>query len=120
MSQKNCSAPTRRILGEEIRKVAPTAVLVRIFPVRRGFTYLFEPDFYRVFLDHRTEENMARLVRRTFGNLADWRIAHDFYLPTGDLYLTPEPHQKGYIPEDDQTFGLVPARRISISNGNFE
>ncbi|MFF9016098.1 hypothetical protein ACF09C_24425 [Streptomyces sp. NPDC014870] len=119
MSQNNLTAATRRSLGDEIKMVAPNAVLVRIFPVRRGFTYLFEPDFYRTFLDHKTEEGVARLVRRTFGNLADWRVAHDFYLPTGDLYLTPEPHQKGYIPEDDQSFGLVPARRIEISDGNF-
>ncbi|MFD0370764.1 hypothetical protein [Streptomyces sp. NPDC127114] len=120
MSQNNLTALTRKNLEEEIRRVAPAAVLVRVFPVRRGFTYLFEPDFYRTFLDHRTEEGVARLVRRTFGGLADWRVAHDFYLPTGELYLTPEPHQKGYIPEDDQSFGLVPARRIAISDGNFE
>ncbi|MFD6468965.1 hypothetical protein [Streptomyces goshikiensis] len=120
MSQNNCGAPMPGILGEEIRKVAPTTVLVRIFPVRRGFTYLFERDFYRTSLDHRIEEGVARLVRRAFGNLADWRVAHDFYLPTGDLYLTPEPHQKGYIPEDDQSFGLAPARRIEISGGNIE
>ncbi|MFF3015925.1 hypothetical protein [Streptomyces sp. NPDC057939] len=109
----------RTSLGNEIKKVAPDAVLVRVFPVRRGFTYLFEPDFYRTFLDHKTEEGVARLVRRTFGDLADWRVAHDFYLPTGDLYLTPEPHQNGFIPEDDQSFGLAPVRRIAISDGNL-
>ncbi|MEU6295277.1 hypothetical protein [Streptomyces erythrochromogenes] len=119
MSQNNNTASTRTSLGDEIKKVAPTAVLVRIFPVRRGFTYLFDPDFYRTPLGHKTEASVARLVRRAFGEVADWRVAHDFYLPTGELYRTPEPHQNGYIPEDDQSFGLVPARRIEISDGSF-
>ncbi|MFD5553790.1 hypothetical protein ACFWIA_08110 [Streptomyces sp. NPDC127068] len=120
MSQKKLTPSARKSLGEEIGKMAPTAVLVRILPSRRGSIYLFEEHFYRIFLDRKTEEEVARRVRRFFGGLADWRLAHDFYLPANELYLTPEPHQKGYIPEDDQSFGLVPARRIAISNGKFE
>ncbi len=57
------------------------------------------------------------MIRRNFGDAADWRRAHDFYLPTGTLYLTPEPHQNGYIPEDDHSFGLSRIRRIAISDG---
>ena len=118
MPQNDLNASMRTSLGVAIGEMAPTAVLVRIFPVRRAGTYLFAPDFYRTFLDHKVEEGVARLVRRAFGGVADWRLAHDFYLPAGELYLSPEPHQNGYIPEDDQSFGLAPTRRIAIFDGN--
>ncbi|MFF1906363.1 hypothetical protein [Kitasatospora sp. NPDC058218] len=118
MPQNDLKASTRTSLGDAIGEIAPTAVLVRIFPPRRAATYLFEPDFYRTFLDRKVEQGVERLVRRAFDSVADWRLAHDFYLPTGELYLTPEAHQNGYIPEDDQSFGLMPARRIAIFEGN--
>ncbi|MGW6600513.1 hypothetical protein [Streptomyces sp. NPDC055036] len=69
-------------------------------------------------IDRESEERVARLIRRNFGDAADWRRAHDFYLPSGTLYLTPEPHWNGYVPEDDHSFGLALARRIAISNGS--
>ncbi|MFD7580547.1 hypothetical protein [Kitasatospora sp. NPDC059817] len=120
MPQNDLAASTCKNLGEMIREVAPDAALVRIFPERRAATYIFESDFYRLFLDRTAEEFAARLIRRSFGDAGDWRRAHDFYLPTGELYLTPEPHQHGYIPEDDQSFGLTPARRIAIFDGTCE
>ncbi|MBD0688484.1 hypothetical protein [Streptomyces sp. CBMA123] len=120
MPQNDLTASTRKSLGEAIGDIARTAVLVRIFPERRAATYLFELDFHRMFLGRNAEEDAARLIRRTFGNVADWRLAHDFYRPTGELYLTPEPHQDGYIPEDDQSFGLAPTRIIAIFDGNSE
>ncbi|GAA2241866.1 hypothetical protein GCM10010232_31170 [Streptomyces amakusaensis] len=117
MPQNDPKASACNSLGGAIGEISPSAILVRIFPARRGTTHLFEPDFHRTFLDRKVEAGVARLVRRTFGNVADWRLAHDFYLPTGELYLTPDPTQKGYIPEDDQSFGLAPARRIAILDG---
>ncbi|MER5929755.1 hypothetical protein [Streptomyces sp. NPDC002054] len=89
---------------------------MRVYP-ERAVTHLFESDFYRMLIDRRTEEEVARMVRREFGKVADWRLAHDFYLPTETLYLTPEPHQNGYIPEDDHSFGLSLHRRIAIVGG---
>lgn len=100
-----------------IREIAPTAALVRVYPLNRSVTHLFESDFYRMLIDRRSEEEVARVIRRGFGKLADWRYAHDFYLPTETLYLTPEPHQNGYIPEDDHSFGLSHHRRIAIAGG---
>ncbi len=120
MPQNDLTASTRKSLMEAIGDIAHTAVLVRIFPERRAATYLFEPDFNRMSLDRNAEENAARLIRRAFRDIADWRLAHDLYLPTGELYLTPEPHQSGYIPEDDQSFGLAPTRLIAIFDGNSE
>ncbi|MFJ8625605.1 hypothetical protein ACIRD3_22525 [Kitasatospora sp. NPDC093550] len=116
MPLNNLTSSTRECVGDAIRELVPTAILVRIFPERRAATYLFDPDFYRRPLGRKTEERVARMVRLAFDG-ADWRLAHDFYLPTGELYLTPEPHQTGYIPEDDETFGLAPARLIAILDG---
>uniref|UniRef100_A0AAU2VVZ4 Uncharacterized protein n=1 Tax=Streptomyces sp. NBC_00008 TaxID=2903610 RepID=A0AAU2VVZ4_9ACTN len=117
MLQNSPSGFRRTNIGAQIREIAPTAVLVRVFPVSRSVTHLFESDFYRMLIDRRTEEEVARMVRRGFGRAADWRRAHDFYLPTETLYLTPEPHQNGYVPEDDQSFGLSLSRRIFIGCG---
>ncbi|WP_434592603.1 hypothetical protein [Streptomyces sp. A5-4] len=118
MLQNSPTGFQRTAIGAEIREIAPTAVLVRVYPVRRSVTHLFESDFYRMLIDRRTEEEVARMVRRGFGRTADWRRAHDFFLPTETLYLTPEPHQNGYVPEDDQSFGLSLSRRIAIGDGD--
>lgn len=117
MLQNSPSGFRHTNMSAAIRKIAPTAVLVRIYPERRSVTHLFESDFYRMLIDRRTEEEVACMVRRRFGKAADWRLAHDFYLPTETLYLTPEPHQDGYIPEDDHSFGLSLHRRIAIVGG---
>ncbi|MEU1484538.1 hypothetical protein [Streptomyces sp. NPDC005752] len=118
MLQNNPSGFRRRTISAEIREIAPTAVLVRVYPVRRSVTHLFESDFYRMLIDRRTEEEVARMVRRGFGRAADWRRAHHFYLPTETLYLTPEPYQNGYVPEDDQSFGLSLSSRIAVDDGD--
>ncbi|MGW0856141.1 hypothetical protein [Streptomyces sp. NPDC002690] len=120
MTKNDPTASARKKLGEAIGEIANTAVLVRIFPERQASTYLFAADFYRLFLDRGAEEGVARLVRQTFGGVADWRLAHDLYLPTRELYLTPAPYQNGYVPEDDKSFGLAPERRIAIHNGTCE
>lgn len=117
MLQKNLSGLRPTNTCAEIREIAPTAALVRVYPVRRSVTHLFESDFYRMLIDRKTEEEVARMIRHAFGKAADWRLAHDFYLPTETLYLTPEPHQNGYIPEDDHSFGLSLHRRIAIAGG---
>ncbi|MCT6775715.1 hypothetical protein LXH09_03585 [Streptomyces sp. CS7] len=117
MLQNNPSGLRPTDMCAAIREIAPTAALVRVYPQRRSVTHLFESDFYRMLIDRRTEEEVARVIRRGFGKLADWRLAHDFYLPTATLYLTPEPHQNGYIPEDDNSFGLARHRRIAIAGG---
>ncbi|MGW2840562.1 hypothetical protein ACWCWD_22565 [Streptomyces sp. NPDC001493] len=120
MTKNNLTASTRKNLGEAIGGISSTVVLVRVFPERQASAHLFEPDFYRVFLDRETEEGVARLIRQTFGGVADWRLTHDLYLPTTELYLTPAPYQNGYVPEDDKSFGLAPERRIAILNGICE
>lgn len=117
MLQNSPSGFRRGDISAAIREIAPTAALVRVYPERRSVTHLFESDFYLMLIDRRTEEEVARIVRRRFDKVADWRRAHDFYLPTETLYLTPEPHQNGYIPEDDHSFGLSLHRRIAIVGG---
>ncbi|RXS80543.1 hypothetical protein EST92_17320 [Streptomyces sp. TM32] len=119
MLQNSPSGFRHTNISAAIREIAPTAVLVRVYPERRSVTHLFESDFYRMLIDRRSEERVAQVIRRGFGNTADWRLAHDYYLPTGTLYLTPEPHQNGYIPEDDQCFGLALARRIATADGSY-
>lgn len=106
-------------LSAEILKICPKAVLVRVYPVRRRITHLFASDFFRVTLEHALEERAGRLVRMTYCGSADWGFPHDFHVPTGTLYLTPDPHRTGYIPEEDRSFGMTPARRILIcEDGN--
>ncbi|MET9142959.1 hypothetical protein [Streptomyces sp. NPDC004042] len=106
-------------LADAIRKIAPKTTLVRIYPEHRSVTHLFESDFYRLHIDRRTEEKVARMVKCRFEDVADWHLTHDFYLPSTTLYLAPEPDQNGYIPEDDRSFGISLARRISIVDGGF-
>lgn len=118
MSQNESPASPCTNLGDSIRIIAPTAILVRLYPVRQAVTYFFEGDFHLLLLGQEAGEKAARLIRRNFGGNADWRRTHDFYLPTGRLYLTPEPNQKGYVPEDDFSFGLMPSRLISTSDRN--
>ncbi|MEV3853080.1 hypothetical protein AB0J38_01995 [Streptomyces sp. NPDC050095] len=117
MFQNDPAASPCLDLSAAIRELAPTAVLARVHPERRDVTHIFEEDFYRLLIDRQTEDRVARLIRRTFGDIPDWRRAHDFYLPTGALYLTPEPSQRGFVPEDDLSFGLAPARRIAMPDG---
>lgn len=118
MYQNDPTASPCSNLGASIREIAPTAVLVRVHPERRSVTHLFGSDFYSMLIDRRTQEKLTHMVRRHFGEAADWRRAHDFHIPTGTLYLTPEPNQNGYIPEDDHSFGLVSFRRIAIADGD--
>ncbi|MGW1123840.1 hypothetical protein [Streptomyces sp. NPDC002526] len=118
VSPNNSFSSRRKTVGAEIREITPTAVLVRVYPLSWPVTQLFESDFCRMLIDRKTEEEVARIVRRGFGEAADWRRAHDFYLPTETLYLTPEPHEKGYVPEDDHSFGLSASRCIAIGCGD--
>ncbi|MEU5546981.1 hypothetical protein AB0G85_32060 [Streptomyces sioyaensis] len=76
-------------ISAAIREIAPTAVLVRVYPERRSATPFFESDFYRMLIDRRTEEEAACKVRRSFGKATDRRLAH----------------------------GLSPRRRIAIVGG---
>lgn len=105
-------------LRKAINAVSPAVVLARIYPERRAVTHLFGGNFQRLLAGQTVELAVAHMVRQKFGDAIDWRHAHDFYLPTSKLYLTPEPHRKGYVPEDDLTFGLAPAQLIAICDGN--
>ncbi|WP_143076570.1 hypothetical protein [Streptomyces sp. MUSC 14] len=119
MFQNDLASSPCANLGDAIREIAPTAALVRVYSERCAVTQLFESDFYRMLIDRRIEKEAARLIMCHFGDAADWRLSHDFHLPTGALYLTPEPYQIGYIPEDDHSFGLVRSRLIAIADRNF-
>jgi hypothetical protein len=110
--------PAYANLRDAIHQIVPTTVLVRIFSANWAVTHLFEADFNRVSVYRETEDRVARMIKRMIGSAADWRHSHDFHLPTGKLYLTPEPHQKGFVPEDDFTFGLSPSRLIEIFGRN--
>ncbi|GAB2787919.1 hypothetical protein GCM10027091_20660 [Streptomyces daliensis] len=104
-------------LSDSICAIAPFAVLVRVYPVRQAVTHVFAADFQRVSVERRSANQIAWLTRKRFSQVADWRRAHDLHLPTGSLYRTPEPYQAGYVPEDDFTFGLTPARYIAAFEG---
>lgn len=105
-------------LRKAISAVSPTAVLARIYPERRAVTHLYGRNFQRLSVGQAVELVVAHMVRQKFGDAVDWRHAHDFYLPASTLYRTPEPHRKGYVPEDDLTFGLALAHLIAICDGD--
>lgn len=102
-------------LEEHIRELAPSATLIRVFPRQAGITYFYASDYCRISVQREAENEAARLIRSWFSHAADWRRAHDFHIPTGGLYRTPEPFQRGYIPEDDQSFGMTPHRHITTA-----
>jgi hypothetical protein len=118
MPQNNRVSDPSADLRNAIHTVASMAVLVRVYPKRRAVTHVFESSFYRTIIARETEGKRDYIIRQRFGNITDWRLAHDFYLPTGALYLTPEPYHERYVPEGDLTFGITPARLIVIGNGN--
>ncbi|MDX3388181.1 hypothetical protein PV682_43100 [Streptomyces niveiscabiei] len=66
---------------------------------------------------HDVEDQAARLVRHHFGDAVDWRLPHDFHVPTGRLYLTPHPDRVGYVPEDDRSFGMRDERYVATAHG---
>ncbi len=117
MPQNRISGFDAASISAAIREIESTVVLVRVHPARPPVTHLFGEDFYRMLIDRRAKDEATRIVRCGFGELVNWRRAHDFHVPTETLYLTPEPHESGYIPEDDHTFGLSPRRRITIPGG---
>jgi WhiB family transcriptional regulator, redox-sensing transcriptional regulator len=97
-----------------IHAVAPAAVLARVYPKWQAVAHVFQDDFHRALIGWKNEMAVAHLVRQKFADVADWRSPHDFHLPTGRLYIAPGPTQTGFVPEDDLTFGLAPARFIEI------
>lgn len=104
-------------LSESIRNLAPTTAVVRIFPLPRAVTHFYEADFERVYVGPDVERPATQLIRQHFASAADWRRAHDFHVPTGRLYRTPDPVQKGYVPEDDKSFGMSSTRYVSTAGG---
>lgn len=104
-------------LSNAARTLAPTAVLIRILPRSRAVTHFYGVDFERLPVDRSTDQKITQLIRQRFASIADWRYAHDFHIPTGRLYLTPDPAQRGYVPEDDRSFGTSSTRYIATADG---
>lgn len=117
MSQHFSAMPPGPDLRNEIGALTPSVVLVRVFPASRAVTHFFMSDFCRLFVNQDVERQVTRLIRHAFAQVADWRWAHDFHVPSGNLYLTPEPYQKGYVPEDDCSFGMSAHRLIAAPSG---
>ncbi|MFD6417010.1 hypothetical protein [Streptomyces sp. NPDC060194] len=118
MSRNDSMASPCPNLSIAIREKVPTAILARVYPKRRSVTQMFDMDFELILTSRQVEADVAGMIRRGFGDAADWRLAHDFHLPTATLYLSPEPHQNGYVPEDDRTFGLATVHRVATYDGN--
>ncbi|WP_338684667.1 hypothetical protein QD712_29700 [Streptomyces acidiscabies] len=104
-------------LSRALRALAPDAVLIRVFPERQGMVHLYGADFFLLLSSQDIEDQAARLVRRHFGDALDWRLPHDFHVPTGRLYFTPHPDRVGYVPEDDRSFGLRAERYVATARG---
>jgi len=100
-------------LSQAVLDLAPAAALVRIFPESPPVTHIFGSDYFRLMVEREVEVEATRLVREHFASVADWRLAHDYHVPTGRLYRTPEPERVGFVPEDDFTFGLKPYRYVA-------
>lgn len=114
------NAPSGRVnsLSKALCEMAPEVVLVRVFPQGQGLvTQLYSEDFFQIMVSLNVRDDAARLVRRHFGNLADWRHAHDFHVPTGRLFFSPHPLRTGWIPQDDWSFGLLKERYVATARG---
>ncbi|QHC26355.1 hypothetical protein [Streptomyces sp. GS7] len=110
------AAPFPMLVGT-IGALVPTTALVRIFPPARAVTHFYCDEFLRVWVRPDVEREVTRRIKKHFTGIADWRHAHDFHVSTGRLYLTPEPYQRGYVPEDDGTFGTDPQRLVAVAGG---
>lgn len=117
MPENSLSATKFTGLSSAVRALVPTADLVRVFAVLRAVAHVYGDGFERLLVDRDVEREATRLIRWHFAAVADWRYAHDFHVPTGCLYLSPAPVQRGYVPEDDRTFGLSPLRYIATADG---
>lgn len=118
--QKNVPANlSRASLRDRILSLAPSAALIRIVPTygtAETITRLYGCDFYSLLTDRETGQEVSRLIRTHFPS-ADWRDPHDFHVGTASLYLTPDPTRLGFVPEDDQTFGLADSRFVARLGG---
>lgn len=103
---------SRESLRSAICAVAQDAVLVRIYSKRRAVTHVFEHNYCRALIGWENEMAIAHMVCQNFGSAIDWRWTYDFHLPTGRLYLSPEPTQLGYVPEESRG-------RLDIRHGSF-
>ncbi|GAA2929362.1 hypothetical protein GCM10010524_66450 [Streptomyces mexicanus] len=117
MTHETCPEGTLNGLSEAIRSLAPTAALIRILPDKGTVTHLYDDEFFQLLTGRETELEVTRLVRRHFADVADWRRSHDFHVPTGNLYRSPEAFQNGYVPEDDQSFGMTRQRFVASADG---
>lgn len=102
-----------------IRILAPTTALIRIFPPDRAVTHFFDDTFFQLLIESDVKREATWLIRQRFDNVADWRNAHDFHIPSQCLYRTPEPFQKGYVPEDDMSFGMTPHRLVALAGDGY-
>ncbi|MFB6533055.1 hypothetical protein [Streptomyces noursei] len=117
MSNDTPSTKQSHLLVDKIKALAPAVALVRIFPPARAVTHFYGDEFIRVWVGSDIEREVTRVIKRHFTDVADWRSAHDFQISTGHLYLTPEPYQRGYVPEDDGTFGTTLHRMVAVAGG---
>ncbi|GAA3162210.1 hypothetical protein GCM10017688_05520 [Streptomyces ramulosus] len=104
-------------LSGVVLDLVPESALVRIFPRARAVTHFYDSKFLLVRTHRGIERKITRLIRQSFSSCADWRRVHDFHVASGCLYLAPEIYQRGYVPEDDKTFGLTSSRLIATSAG---
>ncbi|QNP71534.1 hypothetical protein IAG44_20280 [Streptomyces roseirectus] len=104
-------------LSQALHSLAPDAALIRVFPKRQGMIHFYGADFFMLLAPQDVEERAARLIRQHFGDAVDWRLPHDFHVPTGCLYVTPHPDRVGYVPEDDRSFGLLAERYVATAHG---
>ncbi|MET8980933.1 hypothetical protein ABZX85_35560 [Streptomyces sp. NPDC004539] len=80
--------------------------------------HFYGADFFMLLVSRDLEDQAARLVRQHFDDAVDWRLPHDFHVPTNRLYLTPHPERVGYVPEDDRSFGLLEERYVATAHGD--
>jgi hypothetical protein len=71
-------------------------------PVRHIVAY--DTTFNRVHLDPDAIAAIDDLMRTTRQDIA-WMTDHDWHLDVGMLRRSPLPEEKGFVPEDDRSFG---------------
>jgi hypothetical protein len=109
--------PERFRLANQIQRLAPGAVLVRVRP--DGTVSAYRAD--RTEITGRDPAHDARIgqLLRGYYQAVNWAVAHDFLIADGRLCASPNPGTRGTSPAVDGTFGSgygpLYARGVEVS-----
>jgi hypothetical protein len=95
--------PARQRLADQIQRLAPGAVLVRVRP--DGTVSAYRADRTEIHGRDQAHDTRIGQLLRSYYQAVNWAVAHDFVIADGRLCASPRPGKRGTHPAADGTFG---------------